>query len=76
MGYIFQNEHLENGFDSGKYIEIGWKLTTNLFLSCFSVKSQALYFILWCMKYKAYFVKYIKAKWVGGVYKAISKPLL
>lgn len=23
MGYIFQNEHLENGFDSGKYIEIG-----------------------------------------------------
>ena len=23
MGYIFQNKHLENGFDSGKYIEIG-----------------------------------------------------
>lgn len=23
MGYICQNEHLENGFDSGKYIEIG-----------------------------------------------------
>ena len=23
MGYIFQNEHLENGFDPGKYIEIG-----------------------------------------------------
>lgn len=23
MGYIFQNEHLENGFDSSKYIEIG-----------------------------------------------------
>ena len=23
MGYIFQNEHLENGYDSSKYIEIG-----------------------------------------------------
>ena len=22
MGYVFQNEHLMNGFDSGKYIEI------------------------------------------------------